>query len=134
MSTVVYTATPLLTKLGFLEGMRVLAINPPDDYFEILGELPLGLEVYKKTESRVECVHIFVDEDNHDINSLLKDASGRIYSMGMIWVSWPRKTTNPRLNEAVIKRAALGVGLKDEKFTLLNDYWCGLLLRPARRR
>jgi len=134
MSSAVYTATPLLHKLGFSEGMRILAVNPHEDYFDILGDLPEGLEIYKKTESRVECVHIFLEEESSDIDATLVDAAGRIFSMGMVLVSWPRKTDNPRLSEAHIKRAAMNAGLRDEKFTLLNDYWCGLLLRPARRR
>lgn len=131
-ATPVYTSTPATTKLGILEGMKVYVINPPDNYTDLLGKLPEGVEILTKTDRKVECVKIFINK-NSDLKEQLLDAKNHLFSVGMIWVCFPKEEQDSLL-EQHIKPIAHSVALKDEKFILIDDYWSGILFKPSRSR
>jgi hypothetical protein len=128
--TKVYTPTTSSTKLGILEGMKIYSINPPENYLDLIGELPNDVEILTKTDRKVECVNIFIDQ-NSDIKSLLTEATKHLFSVGMLWVCFA-KDEQEALLEQYIKPVARTLSLKDEKFILLDDYWSGILFKPSR--
>lgn len=50
--------------------------------------------------------------------------------MGMIWVSWPKKTSKVEadMTEGVIRDVVLLLGLVDVKVCFVNDTWSALKL------
>jgi hypothetical protein len=66
----------------------------------------------------------------------------RLAAAGMLWVSWPKKTSGAStdLNENDVRRIGLAAGLVDVKVCAVSDVWSGLKFvirvkdreRPAR--
>jgi len=55
-------------------------------------------------------------------------ASKQLAPAGMLWVSWPKKTSGlaKDLDENVVRRVGLEAGLVDVKVCAVSDLWSGL--------
>jgi len=127
LSAAGYSGTPLIRKLGMKPGHRVLVIDAPDDYWELLGELPPDVEIRgQRTRARVDFVHIFADSQRG--LRRLRSLKRRIAPDGMIWVSWPKRSSGVAtdLDGNVVRGAGLAVGLVDIKVCAVDDTWSGL--------
>ena len=58
MATAGYSGTPLLKKLGIKPEMKVLLVNEPVNYFELL-EINISEQLCKKNETP-DLIHLFV--------------------------------------------------------------------------
>ncbi|MGZ8549074.1 MAG: hypothetical protein ACXWV2_00370, partial [Chitinophagaceae bacterium] len=58
MATAGYSGTPLLNKLGIKPGIKILLLNEPADYFELL-EVNISEQLCSKNETP-DLVHLFV--------------------------------------------------------------------------
>ena len=123
-----YSGTPLVKKLGIGEGTTVVAINPPADYEKLLGKLPDGARIVK-SEREPSFVHLFVRSAGEMIAALTR-LRKQIRSDGVIWVSWPKKSSKvpTDVTEDVIREIALPMGLVDIKVCAVDETWSGLKL------
>ena len=80
-----YSNRPLVKKLGIKEGNKVRFVNVPENYFELLGELP-EVEILKDNSNLSNFIHLFIESVEQFENQFfrLKD---EIERDGMIWVS-----------------------------------------------
>lgn len=64
------------------------------------------------------------------MSSSLPKMMSMIRQNGMIWVSWPKKTSGVKtdVTEGVIRKAALPLGLVDVKVCAVDETWSGLKL------
>ena len=124
-----YSSTPLSKKLGIKEGSRVRTIAAPTNYLELLAPLPLNARVSSRLQGEVEIHHIFTRRKG-ELVKLLKAAMARIPENGMIWVSWPKKSSavSSDMTEDEVRNAALPLGLVDVKVCAVDDVWSGLKL------
>ncbi|MDZ7778557.1 MAG: DUF3052 family protein [Gemmatimonadota bacterium] len=122
-----YSGTPLVRKLGLKPGMRCRAIEPPEDYAELLGDLPDGVRFLERSSDALHFVHLFVREAA-GLQRQLRELRGSIAPNGMIWVSWPKKASGVEtdVNGNVVRDAGLGAGLVDIKICAVDDTWSGL--------
>ena len=131
-----YSGTPLLKKLGIKEGISLAVVDPPDNYWELLEELPRGIDVRKPDDAPIDMVHLFVTS-KAALETQLKQAKNQIVSNGVIWVSWPKKSSGRTtdLTEDVIREVALSQGLVDVKVCAVDEVWSGLkLVIPVKDR
>lgn len=128
----VFTETALIDKLGISVDMKIFTINAPENYTTMLGELPEGVEILSQTERKVDFVHIFVSGKD-SLPLFLKAGVNHMYSMGALWVSWPRDEEKTNLTEQFIKSVGFQIGLKDEKSTIINEDWDGIMFRLNQR-
>src|SRR5579862_9752770 len=84
-----YSQTPLLQKLGIKDGFKVAVVNPPPDYFKLLGKLPMGVEVVSSPKGPLDFIHFFT-QDRGEYEKKLKNLKKALVPNGMIWVSWPK--------------------------------------------
>jgi hypothetical protein len=121
-----YSKRPLAKKLGIKEGAKVRLINPPEDYFDLLGELP-EIEYLEDNTQLVDFIHLFSKSAEHFGNQFLK-LKDEIEKSGMIWVSWYKKASNIQtdLNENIIRNTALSLGLVDVKVCAVDEKWSAL--------
>ena len=51
-----------------------------------------------------------------------------IRTNGMIWISWPKKSSKvaTTVDEALVRKTGLGVGLVDIKICAVDEVWSGL--------
>ena len=136
MATEGYSGTPLLKKLGIKPVMKVLLINQPDDYYQLLemninGQLCKGKDV-------PDFIHLFVknmkefETEMKKLKSLIKKNTSMT-----IWVSWYKKAAKiaTDVTEDLIRNYALKNDLVDVKVCAVSEVWSGLkLVVPLRKR
>ncbi|MDN3670163.1 DUF3052 family protein [Echinicola jeungdonensis] len=124
-----YSGTPLSKKLGIKPGFNIKIINPPTNYFELLDPLPEPLFFSNTEDSPKDFIHFFTSQVN-DLVSLLPQLKEDIKPNGMIWVSWPKKSSKipSEINENLIRQNALNTGLVDIKVCAVDEIWSGLKL------
>ena len=124
-----YSGTPLVKKLGIKEGFKLLAVNAPDDYLKLLGALPDRTEFISGSKNDVSMIHPFI-RSRKEMEKWLPKILKQIKQDGMIWVSWPKKSsgTVTDVTEDIIRETALPLGLVDIKVCAVDETWSGLKL------
>src|SRR5437762_413493 len=122
-----YSGKPLAQKLGIKSGFKMAAINAPDHYAQILGEVPANVVMIQALDAPLDLVHFFTTERRvlEDRFPALKQA---ISKNGMLWISWPKGTSGVKtdLNENTIREIGLKNGLVDVKVAAVDETWSGL--------
>jgi len=122
-----YSGTPLLKKLGIRAGFRIYLHEPPEAYFDWLGPLPADVDVAEKLVGKFDFIHAFV-KDQKSFRSILAKDKSCLKSDGMLWISWPKKSSGvvSDLDENIIRDYGLKSGLVDIKVCAVDDTWSGL--------
>ncbi|HMH31426.1 MAG TPA: hypothetical protein VK543_00260 [Puia sp.] len=130
-----YSGTALIKKLGISEATRVLMVNAPGDYFDLL-ESDISSQLLKKKEIP-DLVHLFV-RSNKELETEMKklEPVRKANPAISIWVSWYKKTAGipTDLTEDIIRRYALGHDLVDIKVCAVSEVWSGLKLVVPRAK
>ena len=124
-----YSQTPLIKKLGLKEGYQFYVSGTPVGYAALLGKLP-DLAVQKsRLGKNLDFIHYFT-KSQKELEAFLPKALNSIKRNGMIWISWPKKSSKipSDVNEDSIRTAALPTGLVDVKVCAIDDTWSGLKL------
>ncbi len=58
-----YSGTPLPKKLGIKESHRILFVDAPHDFNELLGPLPTGIEILTAARSPLDLVVLFIKSE-----------------------------------------------------------------------
>ena len=124
-----YSGTPLVRKLGIVEGSRVLAIGAPAEYREWLAPLPEGVVFARAVGSSVNMAHVFVTARAELVRQLASLRTS-LASDAAVWVSWPKKASKvpTDVTEDVIRAVALPMGFVDIKVCAVTEVWSGLKL------
>jgi len=129
MATAGYSGTPLLKKLGIKPEYKLLLINEPENYFELL-ETNIREQLGKKSETP-DFIHLFVKNNKEFMAQMKKLAPILKKNPNVtIWVSWYKKSAGiaTDVTEDVIRNFALKNKLVDVKVCAVNDIWSGLKL------
>lgn len=129
-----YSHRTLVQKLGIKDGHAVLLIHIPEDYKELVTDLPKKVAVYKTEFEQLNAM-----TGSFDIAQLFVQSQERLKEVfpivkkllrknGMLWVSWPKGHCDIRsnLNENIVRNIGLKNGLVDVKVISINEYWSGL--------
>jgi hypothetical protein len=123
-------------KLGLKPGFRVSVLSPPDRYWDLVHPLPEGVTVLGARARRLDFAHVFVERRAELMRALPKLLT-RITPAGMIWVSWPKRSSgvSTDVTEDVVREIALPLGLVDVKVCAVDETWSGLklVIRVERR-
>ena len=125
-----YSGTPLAKKLGIKPGTKVLALNAPRDYRDLLSPLPDGVAIAAKpNKAGADIVHLFVTSVAEYERDLPK-ARAAMAIDGAIWVSWHKKSAKipTDVTEDIVRNRALKTDLVDVKVCAVSDVWSGLKL------
>jgi len=87
-----YSGTPLAKKLGIKPSFRIKNKNAPVNYCEMLGPLPEDVALSPRLSAPVDLWHLFASSRRDLVRQLAK-CLGEIRQNGMIWVSWPKKSS-----------------------------------------
>ncbi|HYD80711.1 MAG TPA: DUF3052 family protein [Paucimonas sp.] len=124
-----YSGTPLAKKLGIKEDCKILAIDAPVAYRDLLAPLPGNVEFVARLTNATDIVHVFADK-KAGLQGKLAQIRARLKPDGMIWVSWPKKSSKvpTDITEDTIRDIALPLGLVDVKVCAIDETWSGLKL------
>ena len=128
-STAGYSGTPLAKKLGIKAGQRLLLVNPPAGYTELLAPLPEPVFFVQKLGADVDLMQIFCS-DRAELARRLAQARQRLGPEAVVWVSWPKKAAKvpTDISEDVVREVALPMGWVDVKVCAVDAVWSGLKL------
>lgn len=120
----------LVQKLDIQAGWRLWVLNAPPEYPLLLHDLPDGCRFVAPEDSvPVEFIHYFALQ-RAEVEQTLQTLKQRIVPHGMIWVSWPKKSSGFRtdLDENILRDLALANHMLDVKVAAIDRVWSGLKL------
>jgi hypothetical protein len=117
----------LIDRLGIKDGFRVIILNPPNSYADILRLLPRCVNLEKELSGHLDFIQFFTQkrEELEVKFPLLKQA---LALSGVLWISWPKHSSGIKtdLNEGVIRDIGLSNGLVDVKILAVDEIWSAL--------
>ena len=124
-----YSGKSLIAKLGWKEGSAAIVIAAPANYAELTDDAVITPKASAPSTGSYDFIHLFV----RNARSLVRDLpklEPRLADGGMIWVSWPKKTSPlfVDLTEDGIRKVCLPLGLVDVKVCAVDSDWSGLKL------
>ncbi len=124
-----YSGRPLAAKLGLKPGMTVWRHAMPEAVAALLDAQEPDQRILPDPSPGLGCAHIFVTEQEA-LASELTRLRRLIAADGMIWVSWPKKSSKvpTSITEDTIRGACLPLGLVDVKVCAVDEIWSGLKL------
>jgi hypothetical protein len=120
-----YSGTPLPKKLGIKSGYRVALVDVPKEVQSELNSAFRGCVIVK--DGPIDFAMISVTS-RAALESGFARLTRRLSPAGMIWVSWPKKTSGVKadLDENAVRQLGLDAGLVDVKVCAVNETWSGL--------
>jgi hypothetical protein len=127
-----YSGKPLAAKLGLASGQRLLLVDPPAHLDTLIADAPRDLARLPRL-AEFDVGWIFATRYD-DLARALARTLPKLAQGGMIWVSWPKKSSGVAtdMTEDRVRDAALPLGLVDVKVCAVDETWSGLKL--LRRR
>jgi len=127
-----YSGKPLFQKLGLKPGMRCLTLKAPLHYSDLVS----GVEDvhFLKRAAPAHVVHVFCRR-NRDVAPLFERALRSVEPGGMIWMSWPKKSSPlyQDVTEQDFRDHILPQGWVDVKVCAVDADWSALkFLRRAK--
>ncbi|MES5485099.1 DUF3052 domain-containing protein [Bradyrhizobium sp. INPA03-11B] len=126
----------VIQKLGLKPGFCIFVDGLSVPYGDIVGELPAELRIAKTARAPLDAVHLFATTAT-GLSAKLRRYREAIAPDGMIWVSWPKKSSGvvTDLTDVVVREAGLASGLVDAKVCAVDAIWSGLkFVIPVKER
>lgn len=123
-----YSGTPLQKKLGIKSGYTILLVNEPDNYFDLIGDLPEESQLVRADHpDPIDFIHVFCEDEQSLLNCFppLKD---KLTKNGILWVSWIKKSSKlgTDISGNEVRSLGLHIGLVDVKVCAVDEDWSGL--------
>lgn len=131
-----YSGKPLAQKLGIKPGYTVLVVSGPRDYRALIDPVPDRVKIRRSGDGPFAVIHVFSTRAK-GLAAKLRRLAAIMPDDGMIWVSWPKKSSGVAtdLDENAVRELALAIGLVDVKVCAVDETWSGLkLVRRVRDR
>lgn len=115
----------LKEKLGLADGMSTFFSHAPTEYFEALGQRHL---THRPDDDGVfDFIHAFFT-DKAQLEASGSILTSKLADKGMLWVSWPKKTSGVKTDiaEQDLRDVFLPLGVVDNKVCSVTDVWSGL--------
>lgn len=124
-----YSGTPLPKKLGIKDGHVVALLNEPDEFRELLVELPDVAEVRTDLRRKPDVAIAFFT-NRAAFERRLPAMQRAVFPDGSLWISWPKKSSGVAtdITEDTVREVALPNGLVDVKVCAVDETWSGLKL------
>jgi hypothetical protein len=134
-----YSGTPLAKKLGIKDGFRVALLHVPEDVKTELRDAFGKCRIQRisgHSGSDLDFVFLFA-KSRAGLELELLPAAKALAPAGMIWISWPKKSSGVAtdLTGDVVRQSGLDAGLVDVKVCAATDVWSGLkFVIPVKNR
>lgn len=124
--------SPLVKRLQVKPGQRMVVINPPAGYLDVLGPLPPDVELAETPDGTFDFVQLFV----RNVAELERDAPTAIGALkrdGLLWISYPKRSSKvpTDLTRDVGWAAIARAGLEGVAQVAIDDVWSALRFRPT---
>jgi hypothetical protein len=122
-----YSGTPLPKKLGIKPKFRVAFVGLPAEVKAELKDALAECSVVRDGGDLLDFAMVFM-KTQADVKKYFGRIAKQLAPAGMLWVSWPKKTSGVAtdMNESDVRRIGLEAGLVDVKVCAVNEVWSGL--------
>jgi hypothetical protein len=122
-----YSGTPLPKKLGIKPGFRVRLVDAPSEVLTELSSDLAACEIVADGKTSIDFAMLFT-KSRTALTKEFSRISKLLTPAGMIWVSWPKKSSGVAadLDENRVRDIGLAAGLVDVKVCAVTDIWSGL--------
>jgi len=122
-----YSGTPLPRKLGIKPQLRVLLLDMPPEVRSELKDSLADCQIAGDGRGPLDFVIMFVKSAS-DLRKKFARLSKQLTPAGMVWVSWPKKTSGVAtdLTDDHVRNIGLELGLVDVKVCAVTEIWSGL--------
>jgi hypothetical protein len=122
-----YSKRILIEKLGIKAGSKIIFLNTPENYPDLLGKLPPNTIVLEKLEEQLDFIHLFATE-KRELENIFSKIKRALSETGMLWVSWPKRASKVEtdLTEDVVREVGIENNLVDVKVCAIDEIWSGL--------
>ena len=126
------TENRLVKKLGIKPGQKLLIMNAPADYTQVLGALPEDTEVRTSPEGTFDFVQLFV-RDKEDVDTYAPPAIQATKPDGLLWFSHPKKSSKVKtdLTRDVGWEAVGDAGFRPVAMVSVDVTWSAFRFRPV---
>ncbi|MEM9632532.1 MAG: DUF3052 family protein [Pseudomonadota bacterium] len=120
---------PLSAKLGLKPGMTCWRHEMPEEIAALLDQQEPGQLLQASPSPGLSFAHVFTKE-REELSDLLEKLRNLLAPDGMIWVSWPKKSSKipTTITEDAVREVCLPTGLVDVKVCAVDTIWSGLKL------
>jgi hypothetical protein len=119
-------------KLLIKPGYRVVIINAPDGYLELLGPLPEGATLLRYAHGSADIVHLFV-KNTAELEKFTPRALTALKREGVFWISYPKQSA--KVNTDITRDRGWGIihqaGFEGVAIVSINDVWSALRFRRS---
>lgn len=124
-----YSGTPLWKKLGIRPGSRVVLVNAPEGFPDLLtaqAPLPGDVRFIARATKDVDVAVLFVTE-RRSMERRFGGLQRALDPAGRLWVCWPKKASKVAtdLTFGTVQQHGLGAGLVDNKTASITDVFQG---------
>lgn len=122
-----YSKRSLIEKLGIKPNFKLILINSPENYNELLGKIGFPFNENKKLNGEFDFIQFFTKSEK-ELKEKFLSLKKHLKNNGMIWISWPKKSSKVAadLDENIIRDLGLQIGLVDVKVCAVSEIWSGL--------
>ena len=122
-----YSGTPLPKKLGIKDGFRVCLVDSPQEVNKELKPSLDKCEIAHDGKAPLDFAIVFT-KSKAALAKEFKQISRQLAPAGMLWVSWPKKSSGVAsdLDENIVREVGLAAGLVDVKVCAVTEVWSGL--------
>jgi hypothetical protein len=122
-----YSGTPVPKKLGIKPKFRVAFVDLPAEVKAELKDALAECSVVRDGRDLLDFAMVFV-KTQADLKKFFARIAKQLAPSGMLWVSWPKKTSGVAtdMNENDVRRIGLEAGLVDVKVCAVSEVWSGL--------
>lgn len=121
-----YSGKPLVKKLGIKPGFNIAFVSAPPGYANEL-DLPPDVTINSRSGKPFDFAQLFVKSEK-ELTTKFTEYAKRLQPSGMLWVSWPKKSSgvSTNLSENIVRDIGLRAGLVDVKICAVSEVWSGL--------
>lgn len=121
------SGAPLAKKLAIKEGSRVAVVHAPESFFDLLGPLPPGVEIFRRVRGPLDLIVFFTKRSSQLVRRFPVLARA-LAPAGGLWIAWPKQASGvpTDLSFQTVQAIGLAAGLVDNKVCAIDEIWSGV--------
>ena len=125
----------LWQKLGYKRGVVAYLDEVPSDYRQLVPRIPQDVRLDGTLDDAPKIIHHFTT-DAEGLRARLAVFLDALASRGVIWVSWPKKSSGvaTTVTGDVVRAAAGPLGLVDVKVASIDRTWTAMKLVVRKKK
>ncbi len=123
-----YSKSPLVKKLAIKPKSRIIAVNPPEGFDHLLGDLPPETTAAASFEGIFDWILLFV-KTQAELDAQLAGVVERLAANGILWISFPRDKKATDLNRNSMLVVGEHFPLQPVANAVISDDWTAYRLK-----